>query len=696
MVEYLPQKKTTGTTVPTNPICDSIDISKQKELARKEIATTIEIHINNGNGNTLLINPTFGVGKTVTTVNTLIKNKKWFCILQPYHEQVDNLLEDKNLLPNDIVHLEGRNRICINDKLKLYSKHKINIQKSLCDKTTGLCPHKVDCPYLKQFNIIQKDRLNIATVNHYLNTKFLQELGLDVIVIDEYPFNSFTTTTTISFDNLHFLDNVVLSDLLDTKYVIVQNYIIAVQCIINALKHVLEYTKMRSDENKKLKGKYEVKVELEELVDEFFKFLPQIDEIIYHMSIEKARTIFIDFYNEYIVKMITNKKEVEYEGFNNIYDAIEKIFIVFCEYKGKNVNLPIVSLSDKKQKISMKFRDFVFVLPENVVTIILDATAKQRHYERVMKTNVNMCTPQYETSSKMIELTNAKYTATTLKDRICREHLFSSLIKFCDKYDMPVYVFSMKGFTTIKNETDETKGMSFERYLLDKKIKNGRYTIKPYSTGKGRNIKDFVMGDGAIILMLGTPTLPPNESVDTLRAYLVGEEVISNKRIVEEPLLENGQKNPLYQHDCYYENIDYADFVETNRENILEHTSARTRGHPDSIIIKASCLPINYPEENITKMSLKEFNKHFGLNYYDKNTIIIKALKWIDKGKMATQFYNKFTRRKNISLTFGSAQDFKQCLLDKKLIKITKKSNFSKISLTSTGKNLKKTELEKC
>lgn len=661
---------------------DTVD--EQKKNARDIIENKINDCINNKDDIYLLINPRFGAGKTITTANTLIKSDKQFAFLLPNHKSVLKFLDDPNLISNDIFHLQGRLRLCKNPMYFKLNKLGIKVQKLLCDKEDGSCTEKENCEYLQQFTKIKEEKLSIATVDHYINTKAFQDFGFDVIVLDEYPFDAFNRLKNISKNNLFFLKRIV-SEIEDTSEYKTNKDICYYFCnLIDASVNLIEYT-----EKKGIKLDNVVKVDLQELMDVFFDGFHGMYELKSLLENDDYKYYFIETYSKYVNDMIERNTIDKLRHFNDILENLIDILFILFEHNGKNVNLPVVCIRDNN-KTTIKYRDYEFKVPDKTKLIILDATGKKSHYEAIIKKEFDTCTPEIHSNEKIIQFTNAKYTIETLKYEKSRKRLYDSLLQFINaEGTLPVYVFTMKSFSSIENETPETKGMSFEQYVIDNDGPIERMHYEYYHFGKGLNIHDFTHGDGGILICIGTQTISPNEGLDNVRAMFPGEDLITNDRIIEKKYID-GKKNPMYGHDYRYKNPIYDDYVQVHRENVIEHTIGRTRGNPNSIIIVASCIPLNIDSK---KLSLKQFNNAFGLTYYEPNKLIFDAVKFIDENKQVsfTDFYNKFKDKKMKNYGFENVKDFRDTLEAKKLYKILKTKDRKKIMvLTPTGKNLVK------
>lgn len=181
---------------------------------RQRIAEEVLDQVISKKGN-LLVSTFVSSGKTCTTLKTLYENHNGinFGYFAPYHKVIEENVEFSKFVDyDDVIHLRGRNKLCLSKNLKEYAKMGVNI-RPFCDNYCTL--KHTECPYYKQLRILKKELTCFTGVHAHIPT-LLQELlfekvagdrmffnHYDVIIIDEFPYSTIYNQIQASIQDIN-------------------------------------------------------------------------------------------------------------------------------------------------------------------------------------------------------------------------------------------------------------------------------------------------------------------------------------------------------------------------------------------------------------------------------------------------------------------------------------------------------------
>ena len=642
----------------------------------------------------LIISPQ-GTGKSVSTAKALLENGKIFIWLSPTHVNVDNLFKDKILVPYDVFHLKGRGAkvspdseeiMCENPLLDKVVDHNIDVNEFLCKK----CEYNEECQYREQFRILGDTEESWAGVYQFITTKFLNEYPCDCIVFDENPLGglqSRITFNTSDLDDLYKIIKKIYDKLLDD--VIEQNrqlepgkkeYInldyfgncyVSINQIITTLKYLLKDV----PDKESFSGK--------RLIDAFVNKLgTKLEYVEDNLNNTSFNGLFYHYKNE-LYSMLESESGLDVDFKNIFYDVI-RIAKDCIEYKDvdEDINFSTLIRCCRNSKNQITYYGVTKELPDKPI-IILDATGDKEVYQNIFGREVIVFNPSLNIKRNIIQITDGLYPKASLWNSGTRLSLYRKVMELIQHWIdsgecSRVYIFTHKAFSTIKNETKEYTGMSIEKFFKDCELTSSFYEIRHFGAVKGLNLTEL-MSNGKLIL-IGTPEPNIVEYLEDVRAWYVGEFLITNDRI-EEP-----KGSEFCGHDYRYKDERYMAHVRMTREHRLEHAVERIRfimPGPKKLVILWTMLPIRF---ETMKMSSLELMEKFIPDYITKKqSPLLNPLLFIKEKKPSkTEFCNRAQNWK-FTKSIGGVKRLQDKLIEWNLVETYIESGKTFLKLTSQG-----------
>jgi len=364
-----------------------------------------------------------GVGKTFTTLKYFTDriDQYNFIYLSSMHSIIENnlkLIMGENY--DDIIHLRGRGKLCINKEYRKLENYGVNIS-SLCND----CPYKDNCEYYKILYDVNREVQSWVGVYEHLITqvpKYYEDYGneIDVIILDECFLSRICQTKLINLETL-------------------------------------DYTKRVTNEVRgRNKTKNKLQIWIEELQKGFgtgkFNF-----DVLKTIKIEDKK--FKKSYNQAMIEhwRSTPKREI----YRNI---IPDIFFLSQHLRDDDDYNNSLIYRDFKNIYFNIFRKDVLNLP--IKTIILDATTPPEIYDELTGKAVYPIDSEIYPDVNVYQFTTAKYCMSTLNRRDkngnypAREKLFHYTEGICRKHaDEKVLIVCRKKYEKSLQDHLEAEGL---------------------------------------------------------------------------------------------------------------------------------------------------------------------------------------------------------------------------------------------
>jgi len=249
-----------------------------KKLRKEMGETVIDFTTDSENNNKiLLLQPTQGVGKTITTALNLFSRDDIATIFLSYNH--DHLTEVENnafLDKFNLLHLKGPDKpkdepLCKNLKeRRVLSKYSIDLHQVLCNEKG--CEYFHNCGYLNQFRELKDKTESWVGMHSHLNTpiinsyvKNVQKTGKKVcLVIDENPFLNLNMAHPLNSTDLMDINRVIVNRLKGNK----PNQVNSLEISLKSFISIIDKTK-KQYESAKPDGRENIGIDGISFVEEF-------------------------------------------------------------------------------------------------------------------------------------------------------------------------------------------------------------------------------------------------------------------------------------------------------------------------------------------------------------------------------------------------------------------------------------------
>lgn len=364
------------------------------DILRKQIKEDVVEFVENM-GSVLVLQPPPGVGKTTGTVNALDGENISFGWFGPDH----NSVEENVSRPLDLLHLEGKNRICQHEEKEALSELGLLESSYVCSQ----CEYNGYCDYkLMQQEFFAAPQSFAAVHQHIPHlTKFVEKNYFEVMVIDENFLDSMFLGGTFTSKRIHHNLNMLYK----APYTDERDYMIRYLKKLNSMlfDKDFEVEEWKEYDLKAFKGEYE-----EFMVERLFN-----RKSTYYNDISWLID-FITTKNDKIVR----RREVQ-TGYRSIFYAD----LYQYDFSPLNINTP---------------------------QIILDATTPveiyQQVYDQVSK-QVLYSKPEIKADSTAFQLTTHAFPMKYLKRSNVQERLFNICKDVCRTHqDKKIFLCIRKAF----------------------------------------------------------------------------------------------------------------------------------------------------------------------------------------------------------------------------------------------------------
>lgn len=136
----------------------------------------------------------------------------------PYHVVIEENIELSNVLHyDDVIHLMGRDKLCLSNTYREYAKKGINIQP-FCENFCTFKDNK--CPYYKNIRTLLEEPKCFAAVHHHIPTLLHQLIYedvygekfykyYDVMIIDEFPTSTIYNSLSLTRKDIDYSRDVL-------------------------------------------------------------------------------------------------------------------------------------------------------------------------------------------------------------------------------------------------------------------------------------------------------------------------------------------------------------------------------------------------------------------------------------------------------------------------------------------------------
>jgi len=176
---------------------------------REKIRDYIEDYMKEDDPNIILqLGMLPGVGKTFTTLKYFLNSNYHFIYLSSMHKIIeDNLKKIMGEGYDDIIHLRGRGKLCINKDYRKLEKYGVNISP-LCND----CPYKSSCEYYRILFDLEEELQSWVGVYEHLITqvpRYRYLDGIDTLIVDESPLCRINQTRIIRENIIDYTNQIV-------------------------------------------------------------------------------------------------------------------------------------------------------------------------------------------------------------------------------------------------------------------------------------------------------------------------------------------------------------------------------------------------------------------------------------------------------------------------------------------------------
>lgn len=244
---------------------------------RNIIASECLDHIKTQEGN--LIFRTFtGSGKTTTVLKTLYNSDaglNWM-YFAPYHAVIEENIEFSSVVDyQDVLHLKGRDKLCLSKEYREYAKNGINIQP-FCE---NFCTKKDSgCPYYENLRKLTSNPCCFAGVHAHIPTllqqllyqdiedKYKFYMYYDVIVIDEFPTNTIYNQLSLSRKDIEYARDILeMVGIFGKEYIflkaVMEKMFLATKSVGINVEKIKEYLNVdRGLDFENFKNRYDIRV----------------------------------------------------------------------------------------------------------------------------------------------------------------------------------------------------------------------------------------------------------------------------------------------------------------------------------------------------------------------------------------------------------------------------------------------------
>lgn len=398
-------------------------------------------------------------GKSHLALRVLYDYGLFYIYLTPYH----NLAEEqkkKFVFLENIEHIEGRKRLCKNEKYKnLYKK---NISISIMCKNCPYNPYNKDtktylgrthpCEYYKRLDSIFKLPDTWFGVHHHLGglvqdyikkingKKGKDKVKISVVIIDENPLGSIKTEIKIDYSllmkNVKFFSKLKKSkekELLLYLMYSLKNIITTTTEEIESGRHLIFYKKLHNSILKTFP-----KIKIENLKDLDLKF----QEILAEQYFIKQKDCPKNIISSLIYFLI------------EMYNHISEMKDSFTFFK-KSINIIQPKNPEKSQYVKLIFHNLNRLKIEGDVKVIfLDATTPPSFYEKLIGEKIVSSSKNVSLESSIYQLTSGRYPMTSIDwtrkidgVQVIKNYLKEILRLICEKHkDTYVLVICRKKY----------------------------------------------------------------------------------------------------------------------------------------------------------------------------------------------------------------------------------------------------------
>lgn len=449
---------------------------------RNQIPKTIHNFIDNKYSNVLILAPPPGTGKTYHTAKTITELYMNFAFLGAIHDS----LEENISKPYNIMHLEGRSRLCTNEYHEIYSKNNVADSSYTC----FICENKGICEYKQRLReFIDMPQPFVGVYQHFGIFHDILNKHYNLTVFDENFLDSM---------NLHnYYTN---SDFITTERLVkkLDNEVIIKDDILNLLHELKSFSYTGKDLN----------------IPKIFLNYSENEDII-----EKFKWS----YKRLIVDRIHDNQRV----FPDIMSGILNYFNMDTDKK--MITKKIINTKNFQQTY-VEFNAYNFKLLDNFnrKMIILDATTPKQIYRNILNDKkISFYKPYVKSITNTYQLINSSYSMKMLSKQPIKNRIFKLCRNICNFHE------NEKVFIIIRKK--------FYKELKDY-LKNAKNVILGWYGGV-RGSNKFKEAD--IGVLVGAPYPNPEALKNKSILLKTNEEIVKGMECNEEMLQSAHRIRPL-------------------------------------------------------------------------------------------------------------------------------------------------------